>query len=92
MCFADQFSTPIFLPLIAVYKIFDGVDITRGQEFLFILLYWAVLGFLIGLILDLWPKRDPYTVQSQYSPSPHLPPSQTSAPVSQPPSQASPTL
>ena len=52
-CFADQFAVPIFLPLVAVYKIFGDTSPILGQEFLFIIIYWAFLGFLIGLIFDL---------------------------------------
>src|SRR5687767_14461702 len=67
MCFADQFALPIFLPLGAIYKIFGDSDIIFGQELLFIFVYWALIGFLIGLILDLC-KRPP-----QYSPEQHPP-------------------
>ncbi len=80
-CFADYFATPIFLPLIAIYKILGGAPASVGQELLFILLYWGAVGFLLGFILDL------YTRPSQYSPEPRLPPSQTSGPVSPPQSQ-----
>ncbi len=66
-CFADQFAVPIFLPLIAVYRIFGGSGIIGGQEFLFVMLYWSFTGFLVGAILDL------YTHQSQYSPEQHPP-------------------
>ncbi len=66
-CFSDQFSVVIFMPLIAVYDIFGGTDVIKGQEFLLIIAYWAVIGFLIGLILDL------YTRQSQYSPEQYPP-------------------
>jgi len=81
-CFADQFAVPIFLPLVAIFKIFGSTDFLMGQEFLFILIYWALIGALIGLILDLCIRR------SRYLPEPHLPPSQTSVPESLPPSQA----
>ena len=81
-CFADQFAVPIFLPLVAVYKIFGNSSIIGGQEFLFIMLYWAITGFLVGLILDLCTRQSPY------SPEQHLPPSQTSVPESRPPFQA----
>lgn len=61
-CFADYFATPIFLPLVIIYKLFGGNSAALGQEFLFILLYWAAIGFLLGFILDLYTRR------SQYSP------------------------
>lgn len=66
-CFADQFAVPIFLPLIAVYRLFGSSDIILGQEFLFVLIYWSFVGFLVGFILDL------YTHQSQYLPEQHPP-------------------
>lgn len=52
-CFADQFAVPIFLPLVAVYKIFGDSSIIAGQEFLFVMVYWAFIGFLVGLVVDL---------------------------------------
>jgi hypothetical protein len=63
MCFADWFATPVFLPLIAIYKIFGGVPGQgNAQELLFIVLYWTLTGFVLGLILDLCTRP------SQYSP------------------------
>ncbi len=56
MCFSDQFSLPIFLPLAAIYRLFGGNGVIFGQDFLFVLLYWAAVGFLLGLIFDLWSK------------------------------------
>ncbi len=61
-CFADQFAVPIFLPLVAVYKIFGDSSVVYGQEFLLIIVYWALIGALVGLILDLCIRL------SQYSP------------------------
>lgn len=52
-CFADQFAVPIFLPLVAIYKIFGNSSVIGGHEFLFILTYWAFIGFLVGLGVDL---------------------------------------
>lgn len=73
-CFADVFATPVFLPLIAIYKIFGYMPASSGgQELLFILLYWALTGFVIGLIIDLFSKRGQYTPQSPYSPEQHPP-------------------
>jgi hypothetical protein len=56
-CFADQFAVPIFLPLVAVYKIFGSSDVIGGHEFIFISAYWAIIGFLIGLMFDLWMRK-----------------------------------
>lgn len=62
VCIADYFAVPIFLPLIAIYKIFGGESAAAGHEILFIFLYWGLVGFLLGFILDL------YTHRSEYSP------------------------
>jgi hypothetical protein len=90
-CFADYFATPIFMPLLVIYKIFGGTSAAIGQEILLIFLYWGVVGFLIGFLIDLAIRRDQHTPQSPYSPGQHLPPSRTSAPGSPPPSQELPT-
>jgi hypothetical protein len=52
-CFVDWFATPVFLPLVAIYKIFGQIPVANGQEFLFILLYWTLVGLLVGLLIDL---------------------------------------
>ncbi len=65
-CFTDQFAVPIFLPLIAIYKVFGTSGVIGGQDFLFTVFYWSLIGFGIGLILDL------YNRPSQYSPEPRL--------------------
>lgn len=58
-CFADAFATPVFLPLVAMYRIFGHVPDPNGQEVLFVFLYWAAIGFLIGLACDMWlPKKE----------------------------------
>ncbi len=67
MCFADQFAVPIFLPLIALYKIFGSSLVIAGSEFLFILVYWSLVGALLGFILDRYKHPSPY------SPEPHRP-------------------
>ena len=60
-CFADYLAVPIFLPLIFVYKIVgDGLVISH--ELWFVVLYWSLIGLLLGLIFDLRTRR------SQYSP------------------------
>lgn len=60
-CFADWFATPIFLPLVAIYKIFGQIPLVSGQEVAFIFLYWALVGFVVGLILDLYKRPRPYS-------------------------------
>ncbi len=53
-CFADNFLSPVFMPIKFLYKIFDSIAPTLAtHEPLFILGYWAVVGLLIGLVFDL---------------------------------------
>lgn len=65
-CFADHLAVPIFLPLIFVYKIVDPGTVL-ANELLFLLIYWSLVGLLLGFILDLRRAR------SQYSPEQHPP-------------------
>ena len=60
VCLADYFSIPIFLPLITVYKVFGPNAIASNHELLLILLYWSAVGFLVGLILDLYIRWSEY--------------------------------
>ena len=54
-CFADNFLTPTFMPLNFLYKVFDKVAPTLAlHEPLFILGYWALVGFLAGLTIDIF--------------------------------------
>lgn len=53
-CFADQFAVPIFLPLVAMYRLFGDSSIVGGQELLLVFGYWAFVGFLVGLVVDLF--------------------------------------
>lgn len=57
-CLSDYFAAPIFLPLIFVYKFFGDSGVILNQDFLFVMLYWAVVGFFLGLILDLWGQKN----------------------------------
>lgn len=81
----DSLATPIFLPLVAVYKIFGGIPASTGQELLFILLYWGALGFLLGFILDMYAKKadsHAVTLPTHVSTHPSLPaPTPISAPI-----------
>ena len=56
-CFVDQFATPIFLPLIFVYKTLGG-DLVLAHEIWFLAIYWSLVGFLVGLIFDLRGRRN----------------------------------
>lgn len=80
-CLADSFATPIFLPLVAVYKIFGNSDIIEGHEFLFVMLYWAFVGFLIGFIIDLLTHKEPEPVFEQPAFVPTPSPMPTRPPV-----------
>ncbi|MDO8424007.1 MAG: hypothetical protein Q7S54_00155 [bacterium] len=53
-CLSDYFAPPIFLPLIFIYRIFGDSAAIFYQDFLFVMLYWALIGFFLGLIFDLW--------------------------------------
>lgn len=75
-CFVDSLALPVFLPLVFIYKIIGGSP--TSYELLLVIVYWSLVGLLIGLILDLCTHR------SEYLPESHLPPSQTSVPVSPP--------
>jgi hypothetical protein len=59
-CFADAFITPVFLPLDFIYRVFGPRSIIVAHEPLFILLYWMIVGGLIGIFFDLYkkPKRE----------------------------------
>ncbi len=61
-CLSDYFAAPIFLPLIFVHKLFGDSQVILGQDFLFVMMYWAFVGFFLGFIFDL------YNRPSQYSP------------------------
>lgn len=56
-CFADHFAVPMFLPSIFTYKVFPSVPTyIANYELLFIVLYWSLIGFLIGLCFDVLTK------------------------------------
>jgi len=59
-CFADFLAVPIFLPLIFIYKIV-GEGWIMYHELWFVVLYWSLVGCLIGLIFDLRTRRSPYS-------------------------------
>src|SRR3989338_5616349 len=58
-CLTDYLAVPIFLPLIFVYKIVGG-HLIMYHELWFVILYWSLVGLLIGLIFDLRNRRFPY--------------------------------
>jgi hypothetical protein len=56
-CFADIFFKIVFLPLPFLYKIFSSNPVWIARhEALVLLTYWAVIGFLIGLLVDVHRK------------------------------------
>ena len=58
-CLTDYLAVPIFFPLIFVYKIVGG-HLIMYHELWFVVLYWSLVGLLIGLIFDLRNRRFPY--------------------------------
>jgi hypothetical protein len=52
-CFSDHFTGAIFLPVAFVYKAFGNNTYFTNHESLLILLYWAIVGLLVGYIFDL---------------------------------------
>jgi len=79
VCFADFFAMPVFLPLVAFYRIFGQNPPFSNQELVLVFLYWALIGLLVGLLIDLIKKKD----------TPEVPPSiqnilQNSKPVEPP--------
>lgn len=59
-CLADHLAIPIFLPLILVYVTF-GQSLVLAHELWFVILYWSLVGLLIGLIFDLHSRPFPYS-------------------------------
>ena len=57
-CFADHLAVPIFFPLTFLYKI--GGEFSTRHELWFLLLYWGLVGFLVGFIFDLRTSRSQY--------------------------------
>ena len=53
MCFSDHFAALIFMPVAFVYKVFGNNTYLTSHESLLILVYWALVGFLVGYIFDL---------------------------------------
>lgn len=54
-CFADNFLPVVFMPLNFLYTLFARVAPTLAHhEPIFILGYWALVGFVAGLLVDLW--------------------------------------
>ncbi|MDQ3089984.1 MAG: hypothetical protein M3Q24_02430 [bacterium] len=57
-CFVDPFYGILFLPLPFIYKIFSSNLVLVGRhEILFILGYWAIVGFLLGLLVHVHKKE-----------------------------------
>jgi hypothetical protein len=55
-CFADPFIKPVFLPLIFLYKTYGQTTYILEHEVLIIILYWAVVGLLVGTLFDIKKK------------------------------------
>ncbi len=52
-CFADPFLTPVFMPLMVIYKVFGDVSFVIAHEPIFILFYWIIVGIFVGLLFDI---------------------------------------
>jgi len=53
-CFADIFFKLVFLPLPFLYKLFANHPVWLARhEALMLLVYWAIVGFFIGLAADI---------------------------------------
>ncbi len=59
-CLSDYFATPVFLPAIFVESVVGKGIGSYALEMVVVLLYWALVGLLVGLILDLYKKQSPY--------------------------------
>lgn len=56
-CFADAFYKILFLPLPSIYKVFSNHLVLVGRhEIVFLLIYWALVGFFLGLFFDIHKK------------------------------------
>ncbi|MFZ2048836.1 MAG: hypothetical protein WAV25_00855 [Minisyncoccia bacterium] len=54
-CFADNFLTPVFMPIKFFYRAFQGHESYLAlHEPFFILGYWAIVGLVVGLCVDLF--------------------------------------
>ncbi len=58
-CLTDHLAVLVFFPLNLVYKIFGQTPIL-SYELLLVLLYWMIIGFLVGLIFDLRTDQSLY--------------------------------
>ncbi|MDB5253945.1 MAG: hypothetical protein JWL80_11 [Parcubacteria group bacterium] len=56
-CFVDPFISSVFFPLPSVYRLFGQIGLVATHEPLFILLYWTVVGFLVGVVIDVYKSR-----------------------------------
>lgn len=52
-CFSDHFAGAVFLPVAFVYKVFGNNTIFTEYETFLILIYWAIVGLLLGYTFDL---------------------------------------
>lgn len=52
-CFADNFTVPLFMPAVFLSSFWSGWQVFTQYELLFLVLYWSLVGFLLGLCFDL---------------------------------------
>lgn len=53
-CFADHFVAPMFLPLVLIEKFFGPGSFILSYEMVIVLVYWALVGLLVGLCIDIY--------------------------------------
>ena len=58
-CFADTVATPIFMPVVFMHRMFDTTYGSLWVELLFLVVYWSLVGMLIGFCFDLYRNKSP---------------------------------
>jgi len=56
-CFSDYFSVPAFMPLAFAEKVMRVTMGSMFYEIAFVMIYWTLIGFLVGLCFDVYKKR-----------------------------------
>lgn len=58
-CFAEPFVKVLFFPLPFFYEVFGTMRALMYHEPWFVLGYWAIVGFFVGLLFDIYKKTLP---------------------------------
>lgn len=59
-CLSDFLAPPIFLPAVFIESVIGKSIGSYAYEVVVILLYWALIGLLVGFICDLYKNRSRY--------------------------------